>query len=314
MSIAIIGAGLIGRGWAIVFARAGYEVRVHDVSPEALPKAREALDVALDDLHVIGLLADPGAVLAKISLTDDLEHALVGATYVQECGPEDPDAKRALFAELDHLAPPETIIASSTSGILVSRFTDGLPGANRCLVAHPVNPPYLVPLVELAPGPATSNEIIASARALLAEVGQVPITVRREIEGFILNRLQGTLLNESLRLVEGGYVSVEDLDRTVKNGLGLRWSFMGPFETIDLNAPGGVVDYANRYGPLYTRMTESQSVPPDWSEPAITEVLRQRRAHTPQNALSERQQWRDRRLMALIAHQREMNKNDENQE
>lgn len=314
MSIAIIGAGLIGRGWAIVFASAGHEVRVYDVSSEALPKARTALDVALGDLHAAGLLADPDMVLAKISLTDNLKHALAGATYIQECGPEDLYAKRALFAELDRLAPSETIIASSTSGILASRFAEGLPGANRCLVAHPVNPPYLVPLVEIAPGPATSSETVASARALLTEVGQVPITARREIEGFILNRLQGALLNESLRLVEGDYVSVGDLDRTVKHGLGLRWSFMGPFETIDLNAPGGLMDYANRYGQLYTRMTESQSVSPDWSESAMAEVLRQRREQTPQNALGERQQWRDRRLMALIGHQRKMNRNDGNQE
>lgn len=311
MTVAVIGAGLIGRGWAIVFARAGYTVRLHDVSGKALNKSKVAISIALDDLHYAGLVHDQNAVLARIELVEDLDTAVADVVYVQECGPEDLDAKRALFTELDRLAPPEAIIGSSTSGILASRFTEGLTGAERCLVAHPVNPPYLVPLVELSPGPETSPEIVNRAREILIHVGQVPVTVNREIDGFILNRLQGAVLNEALRLVAGGFVSVEDLDNTIKHGLGLRWSFMGPFETIDLNAPGGVIDYAQRYGPLYTGMTKSQSQPPDWSDAALADVLRQRRELTPESELGDRQQWRDRRLMALVAHRREMDAKDE---
>src|SRR5262249_20259952 len=151
-------------------------------------------------------------------------------------------------AELDRLAAPDAILASSTSTIVASRFTEKLKGRSRCLVAHPVNPPHLVPLVELVGAPWTSPKVIAKAKALYQAVGQVAIVVKKEVDGFILNRLQAVLLAEAFRLVEGGYVTPQDLDKTLKDGLGLRWSFMGPFETIELNAPGGIPDYCGRYG------------------------------------------------------------------
>src|SRR5207253_9790700 len=137
---------------------------------------------------------------------------------------------------------------SSTSGIVASRFTEELAGRHRCLVAHPVNPPHLVPLVELVASPWTASAIVTQAKAIYESVGQVPIIVKREIEGFILNRLQAVLLSEAFRLVSDGYVTPQDLDKTLKHGLGLRWSFMGPFETIELNAPEGIADYCRRYG------------------------------------------------------------------
>ncbi len=145
-----------------------------------------------------------------------------------------------------HLCPTrqagaeDALLVSSTSAIVASRFTEKLPGRARCLVGHPVNPPHLVPLVELCGAPWTSPEAIDRARAIYREIGQVPVTINREINGFVLNRLQGALLAEAFRLVGEGYISAEDLDHTVKDGLGLRWSFLGPFETIELNAPGGI--------------------------------------------------------------------------
>lgn len=302
-TVAVIGAGLIGRAWAIVFARAGFPVVLHDVSAEALAAAGAAIETALEDLVVAGLITDTPAIMRNIRTETDLESAIEGVYYVQECGPETVQAKRELFGVLDELAGPDTILASSTSGIVASRFVADLTRPQRCLVAHPVNPPYLIPLVEVAPAPQTSDETVATARQLLEEAGQVPIVVRKEVQGFILNRLQGAVLNEALRLVDGGYVSVEDLDRTVKNGLGLRWSFMGPFETIDLNAPGGIADYARRYGPLYQEMAASQADPPDWSERAIARLEQERRKQLPEDGLGGRQQWRDKRLMALAAHQ-----------
>lgn len=313
-TVAVVGAGLIGRAWAIVFARAGFTVALHDVSAEALERAGAAIEDALADLQSTGLVGDPAAIRANVRMVPDVAAAVADAVYVQECGPETEQAKRTIFAELDRLADPGTILASSTSGIVASRFVDELQRPERCLVAHPVNPPYLIPLVELAPGPRTSAETVEAARALLADAGQVPITVHREIRGFILNRLQGAVLNEALRLVEGGYVSVDDLDRTVKHGLGLRWSFMGPFETIDLNAPGGIADYASRYGPLYKDMAASQAEPPDWSEAAIARLERERRRTLPAGELNARQQWRDQRLMALAAHQLQMRETSDDQE
>ncbi|KEZ78574.1 3-hydroxyacyl-CoA dehydrogenase [Salinisphaera hydrothermalis] len=307
--VAVVGAGLIGRAWAIVFARAGFDVALTDVSADALAAASEAIAASARDLAAAGMVQDADFT-THIRYESDLVSALAGAEYAQECGPEKLDAKQTLFAELEAASTPDTILASSTSGILASDFAGGLAQPERCLVAHPVNPPYLIPLVELVPSPATDPAVVERARALLEAAGQVPITVHREISGFVLNRLQGALLNEAMRLVGGGYVSAEDLDNTVRHGLGLRWSFMGPLETIDLNAPGGIADYAARYGPLYAGMAESQSAAPDWSAPAIAELERARRVLLPEAKLAERQAWRDRRLMALAAHKRDMDNTD----
>ena len=200
-------------------------------------KAHALVAEGLDELAAHGLVKDAGAAAARVRPAASLADALAGATFVQENTPETLESKRATFAELDRLAAPDAILASSTSTIVASVFTENLKGRHRCLVAHPVNPPHLVPLVELVAAPWTAPEIVAKAKALYEAVGQVPIVVKREIEGFILNRLQAVLLSEAFRLVEDGYVTPQDLDKTLKDGLGLRWSFMGPFETIELNAP-----------------------------------------------------------------------------
>lgn len=307
--VAVVGAGLIGRAWTIVFARAGFDVALTDVSADALAKAGETIEASVYDLVTAGLVQNAGFT-TQIRYESELGAALAGASYVQECGPEILPAKQALFAELEAASTPDTILASSTSGILASDFAAGLAHPERCLVAHPVNPPYLIPLVELVPAPATDPAVVERARALIEAAGQVPITVHQEISGFVLNRLQGAMLNEAMRLVGGGYVSADDLDNTVKHGLGLRWSFMGPLETIDLNAPGGIADYAARYGPLYAGMAESQAQAPDWSESAIAELEHARRKRLPATGLAERQAWRDRRLMALAAHKRDMDNTD----
>jgi 3-hydroxyacyl-CoA dehydrogenase len=162
----------------------------------------------------------------------------------------------------------------------------------------------VVPLVEISPAPWTSPEVVARARALQEKVGQVAITVKKEIEGFILNRLQGAVLFEAWRLVEQDFASVEDVDKCIRDGLGLRWSFNGPFETIELNAPGGVADYAQRYGPLYHGMMKDAKAKP-WDEALIAKVEKARREVMPHAAHAEREAWRDRRLMALVKHKRD---------
>jgi 3-hydroxyacyl-CoA dehydrogenase len=220
---------------------------------------------------------------------------------VQENGPERVDAKQALFAELDRLARPDTVLASSSSGIPASAFTQALAGRARCLVAHPVNPPYLVPLVELCPAPWTDTAVVSRTRALMTSAGQVPATVNKEMAGFTLNRLQGALLAEAFRLIDDEVISPMDLDALVKHGLGLRWSFMGPLETIDLNAPGGLKDYCERYGPLYAQL-QREMIPRDWRPELIDRLQTARRAELPANMQAARQEWRDRRLMALLAH------------
>ncbi len=302
--IAVIGAGLIGRAWSIVFARAGIPVTLWDPVPAAIPAARDFIAARLPELAEAGLLADPPAsVLARLHPAASLAEAVAEATHVQENGPERLEDKQALFAELDRLAPPSAILASSTSGIPASAFTESLPGRARCLVAHPVNPPYLVPLVELCPAPWTAPGTVAATRALMESAGQVPVTVTQEREGFVLNRLQGALLAEAFRLLEQDAISPEDLDATIKHGLGLRWSFMGPLETIDLNAPGGLAEYCARFGGLYSRM-QREMTPLDWSAALVARLEAARRAVLPADRLGERTAWRDRRLMALAMHKR----------
>jgi 3-hydroxyacyl-CoA dehydrogenase len=304
--IAIVGAGLIGCAWATVFARAGHPVALYDVSAAALASARDSIGATLDGLYKGGLISEqPETVLQRITLTPTLADALQGAALVQENVRETVEAKKEIFAELDRLAAADTILASSTSGIPASSFTADLPGRGRCLVGHPINPPSLVPLVELVPAPWTEQSAMDKARALYEGAGQVPITVNREIQGFIVNRLQGALLAEAFRLVEDGYISSADVDKAVKDGLGLRWAFMGPFETIDLNAPGGIRDYCGRYGPLYLDIAR-QAQPRAWEQPLLDKLEAERQQELPAAERAARQRWRDQRLMKLVAHKRQM--------
>jgi 3-hydroxyacyl-CoA dehydrogenase len=300
--IAVIGGGLIGRAWSIVFARAGFGVALFDQSQEAASNALGFIAARLPELHEAGLLSDtPAEVLARISLAPTLQAALDGAIYVQENGPERLAAKTALFAKMDEIAGPDTILASSTSGIPASAFTEQLPFRARCLVAHPVNPPYLVPVVEICPAPWTSDATVAATRAIMRRAKMVPATIKREVVGFVLNRLQIALVAEAFRLVADGVVSPEDCDATIKHGLGLRWAFMGPFETIDLNAPGGVADYCERYGGLYSAVQDEQT-PIALTPELVAGVDAAMRRHLPLDDQPARQEWRDRRLMALLAH------------
>jgi L-gulonate 3-dehydrogenase len=304
--IAVVGSGLIGRAWAISFARAGHPVALHDPTPGAAAAALDFVDGVLADLARYDLLRGqtPAAVRGRLTPVDGLAAALEGAVYVQENAPEDLATKRRVFAELDRLADPATILASSSSALVPSSFTEALPGRARCLVAHPINPPYLIPAVELVPAPWTSAATIEEARRLMVAIGQAPMVLKGELDGFIMNRLQGALLQEAFRLIADGHATPEDVDIGLKQGIGLRWSFMGPFETIDLNAPGGVRDYIRRYEQIYVRLWPSQSRIVSWAGTADA-LEAARAAAVPRDQLDERQAWRDRRLMALAAHKRQ---------
>jgi 3-hydroxyacyl-CoA dehydrogenase len=300
--VGIVGAGLIGRAWAHVFARAGWQVSVWDPSTAQRDTAAREIERSLHELHRHGLVADPAAAAARVRVVASLADAVADAAYVQESGPETLDAKLATFAALDAAAPAGCVLASSTSAIVASRFTEGLAGRARCIVAHPVNPPHLVPVVELCGAPWTSAATWARARAVMRSVGQAPIDVRREIDGFVLNRLQAALLTEAFRLVEDGVVSPDDLDRTIADGLGLRWAFMGPFETIELNAPGGVADYCERYVSWFRRYAADLPPPSVWDDAAWRATAAACAPALDRDAIATKSEWRDRRLAALRAH------------
>jgi L-gulonate 3-dehydrogenase len=299
--VAVIGAGLVGAGWAIVFARAGLDVRLYDANRNATDSALSLIADQLKELSSFGLVDHPDEVARHVTPAYRLEDAVGGAAYAQESVLELVDVKRRLMQDLEQAASPDLVIGSSSSGIPASAFTRGLKIASRVLIVHPVNPPYLVPVVELVPSPETSRATLDFADSLMHALQRSVVHVRKEVQGFVLNRLQAALLREAWALVEDGVASTEDIDRTVRDGLGWRWSFMGPFETIDLNAAGGIADYAVRLGPLMHEIARSRSHEEPWSQELIRKVEAERRQLLSQDALPGRRAWRDRLLMALAA-------------
>ncbi len=301
-SVAIVGAGLIGRSWANVFARAGWQVQVWDPDVEQRETAHGRIALSLRELEAHGLVVDAKAAAARVQVVNTLKEVVRGADYVQESGPETLEIKLATFAALDAAAPPRCVLASSTSAIVASKFTESLSCRARCIVAHPVNPPHLVPVVELCGAPWTSQATKDYAREVMLGVGQVPIDVKREVDGFVLNRLQVALLTEALRLVQEGVVSPQDLDATVAHGLGLRWSFMGPFETIELNAPQGIADYCERYVPWFRRYMADLPTPAVWNDEAWSRVAEEWGPAPSAEQVAHKSLWRNDRLAALAAH------------
>ncbi len=304
--VAIVGAGLIGRAWAITFARAGHEVRLWDPAAGAAEAALAYVRSVGEDLARNDLLNGRSVdeIVGALTPCANLAEALDGVRWVQECGPEKIEDKRATFAEIDRLAPADAVLASSSSALLPSAIFENVPGRARGVVAHPINPPYLVPAVEVVPSRWTDPAVLERAVAFLAAAGQVPLRMEKEIDGFIMNRMQGALMEEAFRLVAGGYASAADVDRGIADGLALRWSFIGPFETIDLNAPGGIADYIARYQPMYAGLFQGMRERVDWAAVGAGGVEAERRAAVPAAQLPARQRWRDRRLMALIAQKR----------
>jgi L-gulonate 3-dehydrogenase len=314
--VALVGTGLIGRAWAIAFARGGYEVMLYNRSPEGVPRALAFIDGVLPELSRFDLLggASPEEMADRMTATSSLDAAIDGASYVQESVQEDLDLKKSVFAALDRLVPPEIAIGSSASALMPSLLFADLEHRERFIVAHPTNPPYLVPAVEIVPSTWTDPDVTERVTALMVEIGQEPLTMRRELDGFVMNRLQGALLQEAFRLVADGYATIEAVDVGLRKGLGLRWSIMGPFETIDLNAPGGIRDYIARYEPVFQRLWQTQNRIVPWSGELAERLEAERATMLSRARLTERQAWRDRRLMALMAHiqqaERELSWND----
>jgi len=292
----------------MVFARGGHEVALWDQDAAQVDKALAHIARTLPEMAKAGLIDDIDAVQARITGAATLADAIAGAGFLQENIVERAAPKQMLFSEVERLAPADAIISSSTSAIMPSIIFGELATRARCLVSHPLNPPHLAPIVELCGGDFTNPAVIGRARAFMAGCGMVPIIVKREIEGFILNRLQLAVLNEAFRLIGEDYVTAEDLDKTVKDGLALRWSFMGPIETIDLNAPNGVADYLERYGPTIRRVGDSQSAAKPWPDGIGATLATERRAAVPAEKLGDATAWRDRRMMALAAHKRTQEK------
>lgn len=300
MNTAIIGAGSIGVAFAVAFSRAGGQVSMYDPDASWRQAALAEVRQCLADLQSFQLLdEDPSAVAARVQATDSLEDAVREADLVQECAPEKADLKRDLFARVAAAAPAHAVLASASSALPVSQYAPEGEARERCLVAHPGNPPYLIPVIELVPAPFTSVQTVERAEALYRAFGLSPVKVRKEVEGFIFNRLQGAVLREAYCLVRDGVANVEDIDTVMRDGLGLRWSFMGPFETVDLNTRGGILSHADKMGPAYARMGAERGQNDPWFPELVAQVNAQRRALVPLERWADRVRWRDRMLMQL---------------
>lgn len=303
--VAVVGAGSIGVAWAIVFARAGREVALHDPDPERLAAAGAELRTKLDELEAAGLLKESAfAVARRVEASGDLAAAVAGATHVQENAPERLELKRELFERLGWLTGEDAVLASSTSAIMPSDLFAGVTAAHRCLVLHPVNPPHLLPVVEVVPGRLTEPAVVDRSESFLEDLGMLPVRVAREVEGFVLNRLQGAVLREAYALIRDGVVDVEGVDRIVREGLGRRWAIVGPFETADLNTRGGIEAHAEKMGPSYARMGAERGQDDPWTPQLVERVAAERRALLALEDWEARVAWRDRQLITQAAARR----------
>lgn len=302
---AIVGRGLIGCAWAVAFARSGFTVKLVGDRGAAHDAAMARIEGGLKALEGAGLLPAAADALTRVSAGGPMAVALKEADIAIENLPEDVELKRACFAAMDAAAPAHCILGSSTSGIPASRFTETLAGRGRCLVTHPANPPFLLPAVELVPAPWTTPEAMARARALMTEAGMSPVVMKKEIPGFVISRLLAAVIGEAMGLVSQGYVEADGVERAIKDAIALRWSFMGPLETMSINAPEGFRDAANRYGPGLRGMGKQLFVGAEW-DPATVEAIHALLMQQIGGDVGRRQVWRDHRLAHLLQHKAAM--------
>ena len=298
-NVGVIGGGLIGASWAAIFSKSGFNVFVYDPYPDVFDTYESRVTSFLEELKTIDETINVEESLNRINANVTIEDLCSNVEYIQESAPEILSVKQELFAKLDNLAPEEVVIGSSSSAMPISSITQNLKGQHRCIITHPANPPHLIPCVEICPGENTSNRTIEKTKEIFTASGASIVNVKKEIDGFILNRLQGALLNEAMRLYSDGYASSDEIDATIRDGLGLRWAFMGPFETIDLNAPGGIKDYISRYGPIFVEMAKNQTKIPDWSEEAGKKLELERRKILGHEELEDRAKKRNQLLKTL---------------
>ena len=247
-TVACAGAGTIGGGWAAYFLARGFRVKVWDPDAEAAPRVRRLIDAAWPALTELGLAE--GASREKLSVHTDMEEALDGAQFIQESAPEKLRLKQDLLAALDVAAAPGVVVGSSTSGYSMTDMAQVVQNPGRFVVGHPFNPPYLIPLVEVVGGEHTDPQVTAWAAEFYEHIGKSVITMDREVPGFIANRLQEALWREALHMVDNGEATVEQIDRSITDGPGLRWPFQGPMLTFHLaGGEGGMAHMLDHFGP-----------------------------------------------------------------
>ncbi len=302
--VACIGAGVIGSGWVAHFLARGYRVSAWDPAPDGEARMNRLVDAAWPALESLGLA--PGAGRDRLRFAPSLAEAVGGAAFVQESAPDRLDLKVKLLAEIDAAAPPETVIASSTSGFGMTEMQAQSARPERLVVGHPFNPPYLVPLVEVVGGEKTAADAVDWACAFYEAAGKTAVKMTREVPGFIANRLQEALWYEALHMVAAGEATVEEIDTALTAGPGLRWAFMGPFLTFHLaGGEGGMGHMLDHWPP--------GSMDPAWTRlvpPRVEGALRDRIVEGCEDEAAGRDTSaligeRDRKLIAVLKALRE---------
>ncbi|AGT10826.1 3-hydroxyacyl-CoA dehydrogenase NAD-binding domain-containing protein [Paracoccus aminophilus] len=296
--LVVLGAGSIGISFAAVFRDAGWSVSLADPDADRLGDAASGIALQIAAITSAGLLRG-GA--GEIAFTADPSDALARADLVIECGPERLEIKQQIFADLLAKTGPECILATASSAIPASQILPDPAQQRRCLVAHPVNPPAVLRVIEICPAPGTDPAVTARAGEFFAQAGFHAVLLGHEIEGFVLNRLQGAVLREAYRLVDEGVVDVAGLEAIMRLGLAPRWALSGPFETAELNTPGGIRAHAARMGPAYARMGAERGEAVDWHEALISRVETERRAMVAADDLAAKRDWRAASVAKLVA-------------
>lgn len=302
--VGIVGSGLIGKSWAMLFASAGYQVHIYDVDEMQLERALESIRNQLEEFEKSGLLR--GKLSAKeqlklIKTTQNLADVVQNSKHVQECVFEDLELKQKVFKEIcEHCNSDDTVLCSSTSCIMPSKLFQGLKRVSQCIIAHPCNPPALCPLTEIVPHPETSDDVIKRTKDLMSEIGQIPVLLKKEVDGFALNRIQYSVINECWRLVQEGYMSVEDVDKVFTAGLGMRYAFIGPFQTIHLNAEG-TLQYMDKYAESIKRVSSTFGPTPEYDKESVSKINAEICQAVPdtKESLEQRRKWRDNSLAEL---------------
>ncbi|MCK9364788.1 MAG: 3-hydroxyacyl-CoA dehydrogenase NAD-binding domain-containing protein [Syntrophales bacterium] len=302
-AIGILGTGTIGSSWATFFAAQGMKVRMHDVDPVIVERGIGKAYENLEALVRYGLLEKErlAAIRGNIASAEDMEAFLDGVDYVQESVAETYEVKGKVYAEMDRIASPRTILASSSSGLLMSEIQKHVARPERCLIAHPFNPPHLVPLVELVPGQETDPAIVERVKRFFEELGKIPVVLKLEVPGHIANRLAAALWREAIDLVIRGVASVEDVDKALYAGPGIRWALMGQHMIYHLGGGDGgygyFIDHIGKAFGAYWREMAS------WSE--ISPESRERLVDGVQESMGERNaaeisRWRDEKIVGLL--------------
>jgi 3-hydroxyacyl-CoA dehydrogenase len=297
--IAIVGTGVIGASWAAEFLAKGFDVIATDPAPNAEANLRKYVDTAWPALTAMGL-AD-NASRDRLSFTLDMKHAVSGADLVQENGPERKDFKIQLFAEMDAATPPDSIIASSSSGLTMSVMQSACKHPERCVIGHPFNPPHMIPLVEVVGGEKTSPDVVRRAIEFYASIGKKPIHLRKEVVGHVANRLQAAIYREVVNLINLGVVDVADADTAVCWGPGLRWGVMGPTMLFHLGGGQGGIQHFMEHlsGPVATWWKDLGAFT-EWPDGSKERIVAGVTKQTDGRTVDELAQMRDEVLLELV--------------